>query len=70
MRSLNINVFKSSFKVYWDEQLEVWDSIRLSPESNLKENGILGDFTHIGTLWILSEQIKIEHLQHITKWDS
>jgi urease accessory protein len=57
--------FQSSFKVYWDEQLEVWDSIRLTPESNLKENGVLGDFTHISTLWILSDHIKIEHLQHL-----
>lgn len=57
--------FQSSFKVYWDEQLEVWDSIRLTPESNLKENGVLGDFTHISTLWILSDHIKIEHLEHL-----
>jgi urease accessory protein len=57
--------FKSSFEVFWDNQLQVWDSIRLFPESNLKENGILGNFTHIGTLWILSEQISAEHLHHI-----
>ena len=36
--------FQSSFKVYWDEQLEVWDSIRLTPESNLKENEVVGGF--------------------------
>ena len=34
-------------------------------ENNLKANGILGDFTHIGTLWVLSEQIREEHLHHI-----
>lgn len=56
---------QSRFEMYWDDQLQVWDSIRLKPESNLKENGVLGDFTHMSTLWILSEQIKVEHLQHI-----
>ena len=62
--------FQSSFKVYWDEQLEVWDSIRLTPESNLKENGVLGDFTHISTLWILSDHIKDRTPATYTKWDS
>ena len=57
--------FNSSFEVFWDDKLQVWDSIRLSPESNLRENGILGNFTHVGTLWIISEQIRAEHLQHI-----
>lgn len=57
--------FKSGFEVFWDGQLQVWDSIRLLPENNLKDKGILGDFTHIGTLWVLSEQIKKEHLHHI-----
>ena len=57
--------FKSGFEVFWDEQLQVWDSIRLTRESNVRVKGILGDFTHIGTLWVLSEQIREEHLQHI-----
>ena len=57
--------FKSVFEVFWDDQLQVWDSVCLSPENNLKANGTLGDFTHIGTLWMLSEQIKKEHLYHI-----
>ena len=57
--------FKSVFEVFWDDQLQVWDSVCLSPENNLKANGILGDFTHIGTLWVLSEQIRKEHLHHI-----
>lgn len=56
---------QSKFEMYWDEQLQVWDSIRLTPESNLKEKGVLGDFTHMSTLWILSEQLKAEHLQYI-----
>ena len=56
---------QSRFEMYWDGQLHAWDSIRLMPESNLKENGVLGEFTHMSTLWILSEQIKAEHLQHI-----
>ena len=57
--------FKSIFEVFWDDQLQAWDSVCLSPENNLKANGILGDFTHIGTLWVLSEQIRGEHLHHI-----
>ena len=57
--------FKSVFEVFWDDQLQVWDSIRLSPENNVRVNGILADFTHIGTLWVLSERIREEHLHHI-----
>ena len=62
--------FKSSFEVFWDKQLQMWDSIRLTPESNLKENGILGEFTHISTLWILSEHIKCRTPATYTKCDT
>ena len=65
MRSFNISASKPGFEAFWDEQLQVWDSIRLTRESNVRVKGILGDFTHIGTLWVLSEQIREEHLQHI-----
>ena len=36
--------FQSSFKVYWDEQLQVWDSIRLTPEIEFKRKWSFGGF--------------------------
>lgn len=55
----------SRFEVFWQDQLFVWDSLQFDPESNLTGKGILEAFTHVGTLWVLSEQISTDHLHYI-----
>lgn len=57
--------FSSTFEVYWEDQLQVWDCLKLDPKLNLRGAGLFGEFTHVGTLWVLSEQVTGEHLRHI-----
>lgn len=47
----------NQFIVEWDGTRAVWDSMLLEPGAgSLQENGWFGDYSHLGTLWILSEQ--------------
>lgn len=48
--------FSSQLSVYWDGEWAVWDSYCLEPE---RDNNLspLGPYTHVGTLWVLSEEI-------------
>lgn len=57
--------FSSTFEVFWDNRLEVWDRLKLDPNTNLKSSGNFGNYTHVGTLWVLSEKITTRHLEHI-----
>lgn len=57
--------YHNSFEVYWDHELHVSDTIHLDPKSILTRQGVLGDHTHFGTLWILSERITSEHLNYV-----
>ncbi|TCP21949.1 urease accessory protein [Scopulibacillus darangshiensis] len=57
--------FSSTFEVYWENKLQVWDCMNLDPASNLRGAGNFGEYTHVGTLWILSEQVTDEHLNYI-----
>lgn len=55
----------STFEIYWEDQLEAWDRLVLDPESGLNRKGIFGDYTHLGTLWVLSEKVSAEHLRRL-----
>ncbi|GAX89864.1 urease accessory protein UreD [Effusibacillus lacus] len=58
----------SQFSVYWDGKWTVWDSLALEPDHWNSLKGIMEDYTHIGTLWVLSEKITKEHIKII--WGS
>ncbi|BCJ85209.1 urease accessory protein UreD [Effusibacillus dendaii] len=53
----------SRFSVYWDERLTVWDSIVLEPEDQESMRMFFGEYTHLGTLWVLSERVTQEHVR-------
>ncbi|WP_139492027.1 urease accessory protein UreD [Brevibacillus dissolubilis] len=53
----------SRLSVYWDGELAVWDSLLLEPKSWETSLGLLGEYTHVATLWVLSEQVSGEHLR-------
>lgn len=59
--------FCSQLEVYFNEHLTVWDSFRFDPEEYraIGLEGPWGGYTHMATLWILSEQINQTHLQFI-----
>lgn len=48
---------ESRISVYWDGEWTVWDSLCLSPGSGTDVRAMLGGYTHIGTLWVLSKQV-------------
>lgn len=53
----------SQFSVYWGGKWAVWDSLLLEPGHWNSLKGILEGYTHIGTLWVLSEKISRDHVQ-------
>ncbi|MFC4766178.1 urease accessory protein UreD [Effusibacillus consociatus] len=53
----------SQFSVSWEGQLAVWDSLLLEPARWNTSRGIFDGYTHIGTLWVLSEQITHDHVK-------
>lgn len=57
--------FNNQLEVYREDELIVWDTFLLEPVQDLKEMGLMGNYTHMGTLWILSENITTEHLEFI-----
>lgn len=57
--------FQTTFEVYWEDQLQVLDCLRLDPATDLTQKGIFNEYTHMGTLWVLSEQVTTEHLHFI-----
>ncbi|WP_158701737.1 urease accessory protein UreD [Lentibacillus sp. Marseille-P4043] len=57
--------FTSLFEVYWQGDLHVWDSFQLEPLTSLRGQEIMRHYTHVGTLWILSERITSEHLDYV-----
>lgn len=57
--------YTSSTEVYWNGELNAWDTVQLNPKSDLTKQGILGAFTHFATLWLLSEQVSSNHLKDI-----
>lgn len=57
--------FKSEFEVFRDGRLEVWDSFDINPKMKPKSAGIMGKFTHYGTLWLLSEKMHSPYLEKV-----
>ncbi|HET7580095.1 MAG TPA: urease accessory protein UreD [Bacillales bacterium] len=57
--------YASTFEVYWEDQLEALDRLVLDPKTELTRKGIFGDYTHLGTLWVLSEKVSREHLRRL-----
>lgn len=57
--------YKSQLDVYWNGELTAWDSIQLDPHNHLNRQGVLGNYTHFGTLWLLSEKLTRSTLQSI-----
>ena len=61
----------SKFSVYWDDRLTVWDSLVLEPstwdqaEEMRSGVGYFGGYTHMGTVWILSERATTVHIDQI-----
>ncbi|WP_018132864.1 urease accessory protein UreD [Effusibacillus pohliae] len=55
----------SRFSVYWNGKWTVWDSLVLEPGNWLDAKQIFGDFTHFGTLWVLSEKISNRHVEQL-----
>ncbi len=53
---------QSTFSVYWDYRCIVWDSIVIEP-ANRMMHLIMGPFTHIGTLYVLSELIDESYIR-------
>lgn len=58
----------SQFSVYWERKLTVWDSLLLEPGRWKGMTGIMEDYTHIGSLWVLSEQITQDHVKMMTEY--
>lgn len=56
---------ETRFKVYWNEELKVSDVIRLDPSQGLTRKAVLDDYTHFGSVWMLSEQVTDAHLEYI-----
>ena len=51
------------FSVYWDGELALWDSLRLQPATWKDAVHPLGEYTHIGTLLVLSEAVAERHVE-------
>lgn len=58
--------FQSTFSVYWDEQCMVWDTLVIEP-MRISNRLIMGTFTHVGTLYVLSEMMNESHVVAIRK---
>ncbi|OCA82151.1 urease accessory protein UreD [Pseudobacillus wudalianchiensis] len=59
--------FASQFEVFWQGELQVWDSFQLEPRMDREGPELFNRYTHIGTLWILSETLSagdLEYIQH------
>jgi urease accessory protein len=63
----------SQFSVFWGDQWTVWDSLLLEPSRWRSPQEVFAEFTHMGTLWVLSEQVDDEHVEklnlHLTSQD-
>lgn len=61
--------FQSKTRVYWEEQLILWDNWRLEPgKGNMKALGMYDGFTHQGSFFIFSERVSqslVEKIQEI-----
>lgn len=61
-------LLRSSLSVYWGSRLAAWDTLNLEPRRHSDLAQMLGGYTHIGTLWILSERVAWEHLDLLQGW--
>jgi urease accessory protein len=52
----------SQFSVYWNGKWTVWDSLCLQPEKWVSMKGIFDQYTHLATLWVLSERVTKDHV--------
>lgn len=61
--------FYSKTKVYWEEELILWDNWRLEPSQlDMKTLGMYDGFTHQGSLFVFSERVTqslVEEIQQI-----
>jgi urease accessory protein len=58
----------SQFSVYWGDTWTVWDSLLLEPSRLTSPHEMLNGYTHIGTLWVLSEQINNDHVELMNRY--
>lgn len=56
---------ETRFEVFWDGELRVSDIVRLDPKKQLTRQAILDDFTHYGSIWLLSEKVTQKDLSYI-----
>ncbi|OFW79366.1 MAG: hypothetical protein A2201_09275 [Alicyclobacillus sp. RIFOXYA1_FULL_53_8] len=59
---------RSTLSVYWGSRLAAWDTLNLEPRRHADLTHMLGGYTHVGTLWILSERVAWEHLDLLQGW--
>jgi urease accessory protein len=58
----------SSFSVYWDGRLSLWDRIKFEPMKSPSIQELLGGYTHLLNVWILSEWISDQHLDKLREF--
>lgn len=55
--------FANRMSVYWNSELSVYDPLELRPSEWIGSAAVFEGFTHIGTLWALSDRIGAGELQ-------
>ncbi|WP_027416825.1 urease accessory protein UreD [Aneurinibacillus terranovensis] len=53
--------------IFWDNKLAAYDAFSLEPGTSTSLEWVVGFYTHIGTLWVLSERIGEKHIELMRK---